>query len=140
MNFSSSTRPLLTVFAASLLCLGARAALSQSSTASTMPADQAVPADNTKSNSVDPSNRSGTADQQKNDSSDVNITQNIRKSLMADKSLSTYGHNVKVVTVNGQVTLNGVVHTDQERASIEAKAASVVGQSHVVNELKVSPK
>jgi len=141
MNLSPSTRPLLTVFAASLLCLGARAALSQSSTGSAMPADQtSVPADNSKSNGVDPSNRSGTADQQTNNSSDINITQNIRKSLMADKSLSTYAHNVKVVTVNGQVTLNGVVRSDQERASIEAKAASVVGQGHVVNELKVTPK
>jgi osmotically-inducible protein OsmY len=59
---------------------------------------------------------------------------------MADKSLSTYAHNVKVVTVNGQVTLNGVVRSEQEKATVEAKAASVAGQSRVVNDIKVSPK
>jgi hyperosmotically inducible periplasmic protein len=99
-----------------------------------------VPADNSKSNKVDPSNSSATADAQKDDASDVQITQSIRKSLMADESLSTYAHNVKVVTVNGHVTLNGVVRSSQERATVEAKAVSVVGKSRVVNELKVSPQ
>jgi hypothetical protein len=33
---------------------------------------------------------------------------------MADKSLSTYGHNVKIVAVKGQVTLNGAVRSDVE--------------------------
>ncbi|MGH9564238.1 MAG: hypothetical protein ACRD3S_22525, partial [Terracidiphilus sp.] len=36
-----------------------------------------------------------TADQQSNATADRAITQKIRKALMADKSLSTYGHNVK---------------------------------------------
>ena len=140
MNLQSTTRQLLTVLAASLLCLGARVTLSQS-TINGPPADQSsVPADNSKSNGIDPSNRSATADAQSNDPSDVNITQSIRRDLMADDSLSTYAHNVKVITVNGRVTLNGVVRSDQEKATVEAKAASVVGQGNVVNDLKVSPK
>jgi len=140
MHHYSTTRDLLIVLAASLLCLGARASLSQS-TSDVPPSDQtAVPADNTRSNSTDPSNRSATADSQSNDKGDLTITQSIRKSLMADDSLSTYAHNVKVVTVNGHVTLNGVVRSDQEKTNVEAKAASVVGQGNVVNDLKVSPK
>jgi hyperosmotically inducible periplasmic protein len=140
MNAQSTTKQLLTVLAASILCLGARAALSQATTNSAPHAPSSVPADNSKSNKLDPSNASATADAQKNDPSDVNITKSIRKSLMADKSLSTYAHNVKVVTVNGNVTLNGVVRSDQEKSEVEAKAVSVVGQSRVVNDLKVSPK
>jgi hyperosmotically inducible periplasmic protein len=135
----ATTKQLLTVLVASILCIGARTVLAQS----THPGSEdrsSVPADNSKSNKVDPSNSSATADAQKDDASDVQITQSIRKSLMADESLSTYAHNVKVVTVNGHVTLNGVVRSSQERATVEAKAVSVVGKSRVVNELKVSPQ
>jgi hyperosmotically inducible periplasmic protein len=98
-----------------------------------------VPADNSKSNKLDPSNTTSTADAQKDNTNDRTITQNIRKSLMSDKSLSTYAHNVKIVTVNGTVTLNGVVRSDQEKSAVESAAAAVVGQSRVVNDLKVTP-
>jgi len=139
MKSQSLTKSLITVLAATALGAGAQVGLSQSPANSTVADPSAVPADNSKSNKTDPSNTSMTADAQKNDRSDVTITQNIRKSLMADKSLSTYAHNIKVVTVNGEVTLNGVVHTDQEKASVEAKAASVAGQGRVTNDLKVAP-
>lgn len=68
------------------------------------------------------------------------MTQQIRRSVTADKNLSTYGHNVKIVTADGRVTLNGVVRSDDEKAEIGAKAASVVGKDHVTNELKVATK
>ena len=58
---------------------------------------------------------------------------------MADKSLSTYAHNVKIVTHNGNVTLNGVVRSEDEKSAIEMKAANIAGQSKVTNELKVAP-
>ena len=140
MKVSTNTKQLLTLLAASILCAGARTALSQATTMAPPTDRGSLPADNSKSNKVDPSNSTATADTQKNGASDVRITQEIRKSLMADKSLSTYAHNVKVVTVNGRVTLNGVVRSELERTTIEAKAVSVVGQSSVVNDLKVSPK
>ena len=99
----------------------------------------AVPADNSKSNQVEPSNRTATADDQKDNESDRTLTQQIRKSVMADKALSTYGHNVKIVSVNGTVTLNGVVRSDKEKKAVERKAVAVAGKEHVVNELKVTP-
>jgi hyperosmotically inducible periplasmic protein len=139
MQSQSTTRELLTVMAAGLLCLGARASLSQSSNSASAPDQGSVPADNSKSNATDPSNRSVTSGAQSNEKGDLRITQSIRKSLMADKALSTYAHNIKVVTVDGHVTLNGVVRTDEEKADVEAKAASVAGPSNVVNDLKVSP-
>jgi hyperosmotically inducible protein len=129
------TRALTATIAAGLLILAAQGAMSQSSTA-----PGTVPADNTKSNKVDPSNTAATADAQKDNAGDRTITQRIRKSLVTDKALSTYAHNVKIVSVNGTVTLNGVVRSEDEKSAVEAKAVSVAGQGNVVNDLKVAPK
>ena len=59
---------------------------------------------------------------------------------MKDKSLSTYAHNVKVISQNGQVTLKGPVRSDEEKRAVEAKAAEVAGQDKVTSELDVKPK
>jgi osmotically-inducible protein OsmY len=60
--------------------------------------------------------------------------------LVKDKSLSTYGHNVKVITQNGQVTLKGPVRSDDEKKTIEAMATEVAGENKVTNELNVKPQ
>jgi len=99
----------------------------------------AVAADNSKSNKVDPSNHNPVADDQKNNASDLKIAQTIRSNVMADKALSTYAHNAKIVSVNGTVTLNGVVRTQSESTQLAEKAAQVVGSDHVINKLKVEP-
>ena len=100
---------------------------------------QAPKPDNTKVNTRDRDKEAVTADQQKNDVTDRTATQKIRQSLMRDKSLSTYAHNVKIVAIGGTVTLKGPVRTDAEKQSVEAKAVDVVGAGHVVNELSVAP-
>ena len=98
--------------------------------------------DNTKMNKApeNSSMKSSTADGQSNAKSDVKLTQQIRKSVMADKNLSTYAHNVKIVTVNGAVTLNGTVRSAEEREQVAAKAQAVAREGHVTNDIKVSPK
>lgn len=95
---------------------------------------QAAP-DNTKQNK---DQSSPNADQQKMNSSDRTMTQQIRKSIMADKSLSTYGHNVKIITQNGKVTLRGPVRSEDEKSNIEAKAVAVAGQDNVTSQLQVA--
>jgi hyperosmotically inducible protein len=95
--------------------------------------------DNTKVNTRDRQPGAVTADQQKNDVTDRQATQKIRHSLMQDKGLSTYAHNVKIIARDGQVTLKGPVRSDAEKQAIEAKAVDVVGAGHVVNELSVAP-
>jgi hyperosmotically inducible periplasmic protein len=100
---------------------------------------QAPQADNTKVNARDREPGAVTADQQKNDVADREATQKIRQSLMRDKGLSSYAHNVKVIAQDGQVTLKGPVRSDAERQTVEAKATEVVGAGHVVNELSVVP-
>ena len=102
---------------------------------------QASPAaDNTKVNERDRSQNEPTADQQKENRSDRDITQQIRQSIMKDKSLSTYAHNVKVITQDGQVTLKGPVRSEDEKKAIEAKAAEVAGDGKVTSELNIKPQ
>lgn len=101
-------------------------------------AAQAAP-DNTKTNTRDREQGAVTADQQKENADDRAITQKIRQAVMNDKSLSTYAHNVKIVTINGQVTLKGPVRSDDERHMVEAKAVGVAGDGHVTNEMSVAP-
>ena len=82
-------------------------------------------------------NQSKTADQQKNNTSDRELTAKIRRAVVADRSLSTYGHNVKIIVTGGVVTLKGPVHSDVEKQNIATKAADVVGQDKVTNEITV---
>ena len=103
------------------------------------PADH-TPADNTKLNERDRNANEPTADRQKDNRSDREITQQVRKAIVKDKSLSTYAHNVKVITQNGMVTLKGPVRSEEEKKAIEAKAAEVAGQDKVTNQLDVKSK
>jgi hyperosmotically inducible protein len=59
---------------------------------------------------------------------------------MKGTSLSTYAHNVKVITQNGQVILKGPVRSDDEKRAIEAKATEIVGEDKVTSQLEVKPK
>ena len=99
-----------------------------------------VKPDNTKVNERDRGPGAVTADQQKMNAKDRAITAKIRRSIMADKSLSTYAHNVKVICQNGTVTLKGPVRTEDEVKLIIAKASTVTGDAgKVVNQMSVMP-
>ena len=81
-----------------------------------------------------------TADEQKMNPTDRGITARIRKAIMADKSLSTYAHNVKIISQDGTVTLKGPVRSDDEVKTIVAKATDVTGSADkVVNQLTIQP-
>jgi osmotically-inducible protein OsmY len=104
------------------------------------PTNQPTAPDNTKVNERDRSQNEPTADQQKDNRSDRDITQQIRQSIMKDKSLSTYAHNIKIVTKDGQVTLKGPVRSEDEKKAIEAKAAEVARDGKVTSELNIKPQ
>ena len=96
--------------------------------------------DNTKINQRDKDSGEATADQQKMNAADRALTAQIRKSVMADKALSTYAHNVKIISQNGTVTLKGPVHSDDEMKSIMVKATDAAGSpDKVVNQMSVKP-
>jgi len=96
--------------------------------------------DNTKMNKGDQTSSAVTADKQKMNASDRTLTQNIRKAVMADKGLSTYAHNVKIVSQDGMVTLKGPVRSDDEKKAIVAKAVEVAGApDKVSDQMSVAP-
>ena len=101
--------------------------------------DQVKP-DNTKVNKRDRAPGAVTADQQKMNAADRDLTARLRRSIMADKSLSTYAHNVKIVSQDGTVTLKGPVRSGEEVNNILAKAKAVTSDAKVVNEMSVKPK
>jgi hyperosmotically inducible protein len=103
--------------------------------------DDGAPApDNTRVNQRNQNQAAPTADQQKANKADQDTTRQIRRAVVQDKSLSTYAHNVKIISQNGMVTLKGPVRSDQEKSAIEAKAAEIAGKNNVTSELEVKPK
>lgn len=96
--------------------------------------------DNTKANAADRDSSAPTADQQKSNSSDLKLTQQIRRAIIKDNSLSTYAHNVKIIVQNGSVTLKGPVRSEEEKQAVEAKAAQIAGAGNVKDELEVAQK
>ncbi len=95
--------------------------------------------DNTKTNQGDANKGATTADQQKMNAADRNITKEIRSSVMKDKSLSNYAHNIKIITQDGKVTLKGPVRSEEEKSSIESKAVAIAGANNVTDQLEVAP-
>lgn len=85
--------------------------------------------DNTKVNKRDQNSGEVTADQQKANAADRDLTKKIRQSVIADKSLSTYAHNIKIISQDGAVALKGPVKSDDERKAIMAKAVAIVGSA-----------
>jgi hyperosmotically inducible periplasmic protein len=92
--------------------------------------------DNTKTNK---DQTPPTADQQKMNPADRAITQKIRKAIHDDTTLSTYAHNIKIITRDGKVTLRGPVRSEDEKANLMAKAVEVAGQDSVTNQLEIAP-
>lgn len=96
--------------------------------------------DNSRVNERDSKERELSADQQKSNSSDTQITARIRRDIMNQKAFSTYAKNIKIITVDGKVTLKGPVRTQKEQAWILQSARSVVGLSNVVDKIEIAPE
>jgi len=94
--------------------------------------------DNTKVNTRDRAASAKTADQQSNQKADLDLAKQIRQAIVADKSLSTYAHNIKVITSDGNVTLKGPVHTAAEKSAVEAKSVEIAGAGKVSNQISVT--
>jgi hyperosmotically inducible protein len=104
------------------------------------PSGQSNPqADNTKVNKPDQDQGTPTADQQKMNATDRDITKKIRSALHNDTSLSTYAHNVKIITREGKVTLKGPVRSEDEKNKVATEATTVAGEGNVTNEITVAP-
>jgi len=96
-------------------------------------------ADNTKMNERDRAKHAITADQQKMNAADTELARKVRKSVIDDKSLSTYAHNIKIIARDGTVTLRGPVRDLAEKESVVKKATVIAGVKNVTNDLEIAP-
>jgi hyperosmotically inducible protein len=100
--------------------------------------DEAKPAaDNSGKNVRDRDSRTLTPMDQGGSEADRTITQEIRKLVVADDELSTNAKNVKIITVDGVVTLRGPVKSTAEKTKIASVSAKAAGVKRVENELEV---
>lgn len=98
----------------------------------------AVAPDNSGRNERDRNDATKTPGDQSESEADRTISQNIRKAVTADDSLSTNGKNVKIITVDGVVTLRGPVKSEAEKTNIESKAKQIAGVKNVENQLEIA--
>ena len=98
----------------------------------------AVPADNSGRNERDRNDATKTAGDQAENEADRTISQNIRQAVIADDAVSTNGKNVKIITVDGTVTLRGPVKSEKEKTNIGAKAQQIAGVKSVDNQLEIA--
>ena len=95
-------------------------------------------ADNSRLNVRDRDSRTLTPLDQGNSQTDVDTTAQIRKEIMADSDMTTNAKNVKIITLNGDVTLRGPVNTADEKSRIAAIADRIASANNVDNQLDVS--
>jgi osmotically-inducible protein OsmY len=93
----------------------------------------------TKTNKQGMSSGGVTAEQQGESAQDRELTQKIRQSVMKDKALSMNAHNVKIITIDGVVTLKGPVASEQEKMAVEELAAEIAGKDNVKSEINIAP-
>jgi hyperosmotically inducible protein len=81
-----------------------------------------------------------TADEQSQSKADIALTQQIRRAVVKDKSLSVSAHNCKIITKKGLVTLRGEVSSEKEVTTIGTIAADIAGAGKVTNLLTAKVK
>ena len=99
--------------------------------------DKAKDADNTQRNVKDRHDAAVNPMDQGGSESDRKITQQIRKTVVDNDKLSMNAHNVKIVTVDGVVTLRGPVKDAAEKSAIKTAAAKTEGVKKVDDQLEV---
>jgi osmotically-inducible protein OsmY len=96
--------------------------------------------DNTAQNYGDGRKESPTPQVQSFKKEDIDLLQSIRKEIVADNSLSITAKNVKIVVINGTVTLRGVVTSESEKTVVASAAKKFAQDSQVLNELEVKTR
>jgi osmotically-inducible protein OsmY len=95
--------------------------------------------DNTAINKRDTNPKEHTASNQAADEMDMYLVNRIRKDIMAEKELSAYAKNIKIIAINGQVLVKGPVRSREEAQTILKYARAAAGVPNVINEISVVP-
>jgi osmotically-inducible protein OsmY len=93
-------------------------------------------ADNSAKNVRDRDGKTKTPADQSDTPEDRKMTQQIRQAVMGDKGLSMTAKNIKIITVNGEVTLRGTVKHESEKSRIDKLAKAAAGEKKVINQLE----
>jgi hyperosmotically inducible periplasmic protein len=124
------------LFSVVLLALGGYAGTAHPTEGTSAPPAQTAP-DNTGRNVRDRGGATLTPGDQSESETDRTLTQQIRKAVVADDELSTTAKNIKIITVNGLVTLRGPVQSPREKEIIQTKAQQIAGIDKIDNQLEV---
>ena len=87
--------------------------------------------------SADVDTGAATAADQSNSSDALQVTAGIRKAVVADESLSTSAHNVKIVTTGNTVTLRGTVASLAEKDKVVALARQNAPGKDILDQLTI---
>ena len=99
--------------------------------------DKKSDADNTKKNERDRSPDQKTPGDQSNTPADIELTKTIRQAIVKDSSLTMTAKNIKIITIDGKVTLRGPVSTAEEKSKIEGIAKAAAGEGKFESQLEV---
>ena len=99
--------------------------------------DATTEPDNTARNVRDRAGRTLTPLDQGNSQADVNTTAQIRKEILAGENMSINAKNVKIITIDGRVTLRGPVNSEEEKSLIGQIADRITHSGNVDNQLEV---
>jgi osmotically-inducible protein OsmY len=97
-------------------------------------ADNAL--ENTQRNARDENGTTLTPEDQNETEGDINITADIRKSVVNDSNLSVNAQNIKIITRNGKVTLRGTVESTTESTKLQQIAIQTPGVLGVDNQIE----
>jgi hyperosmotically inducible protein len=134
--------PLAAVIALSYIltasCSEAADLVNTNSSAGEMNTNNPANADNSKRNTRDRDHATLTPRDQGKSESDVQITRQIRKLVVnSTNHFSFMARNVKIITVDGKVTLRGPVKTVEEKDRIASEARGIAGENNVDDQLEI---
>jgi len=101
--------------------------------------DNSVKPDNSRRNQRERAEQEKTPINQNENKADLEISRKIRQSILDDKNLSTYAHNIKIITQDGIVNLKGPVRSQEEKRNVEARAVDIAGRDKVKSQIEVAP-
>lgn len=99
---------------------------------------QRTGADNTAVNERDEDTETLTPGDQGENERDLTITQHARQEIMDAEAVSFTGKNVKIITLDGVVTLRGPVKNAREKTEIATLVGKVAGVKRVDNQLEIA--
>jgi hyperosmotically inducible periplasmic protein len=102
------------------------------------PDPQMLVPSSSKNADSDLSSSTMTADQQRNNKSDLQLAKAVRKAVVAQTGLSVYAHNIKIIAHDGVVTLRGPVRSENEKHRI-GRLALEAGAKELDNMLQINP-